>query len=119
MTGFRKFLLQGNLVEVAVAFVIGAAFGDVVKTFTDVFTSIIGKIFGGKVSASSWHPGGVPLGSFINAVIAFVILAAIIYFFVILPYQKLKDRFFPAAPAGPSETDLLAEIRDAIKAKGV
>src|SRR5689334_19775051 len=105
MSGFRKFLLQGNLVEVAIAFVIGAAFGTVVAKFVAWFTSLL------PASASNMFSDKEPLGAFINALIAFVIVAFVIYFFVVVPYTKAKERFFPDAPAGPSEIELLTEIR--------
>jgi len=111
MSGFKKFLLQGNLIDVAVAFVIGAAFGAVVTKFVAWFTSLLPS------AASSVFSDKEPLGAFINALIAFVIVAAVIYFFVVLPYTKARERFFPDAPAGPSEIDLLTEIRDALRTR--
>lgn len=109
MSGFRKFLLQGNLVEVAIAFVIGAAFGTVVTSFVTWFTHQLpnaDKVFSGETGS---------FGAFLNALIAFVLLAAVVYFFVVVPYTKAKERFFPEAPAGPSEIDLLTEIRDSLR----
>jgi large conductance mechanosensitive channel len=109
MSGFKKFLLQGNLVEVAIAFVIGAAFGTVVTSFVTWFTAQIPSadaVFSGKEGS---------FGAFLNALIAFVIVAAVIYFFVVVPYTKAKERFFPDAPAGPSEIELLTEIRNALQ----
>ena len=109
MSGFKKFLLQGNLVEVAIAFVIGAAFGSVVTKFVAWFTSLIPQ------TASSLFSDEKPLGAFMNALISFVILAAVVYFFVVVPYTKAKERFFPDAPAGPTEVDLLTQIRDSLQ----
>ena len=109
MSGFRKFLLQGNLIEVAIAFVIGAAFGTVVTSFVTWFTAQLpsaDKVFSGKEGS---------FGAFLNALIAFVLLAAVVYFFVVVPYTKAKERFFPDAPAGPSEIDLLTVIRDSLR----
>jgi len=108
MSGFRKFLLQGNLVEVAIAFVIGAAFGTVVTKFVAWFTSLVPD------TASSVFSDKEPMGAFLNALISFVILAAVVYFFVVVPYTKAKERFFPDAPAGPTEIDLLTDIRDSL-----
>ena len=56
-----------------------------------------------------------PLGAFLNALISFVILAAVVYFFVVVPYTKAKERFFPDAPAGPTEIDLLTDIRNSLQ----
>lgn len=120
LTGFKNFVMRGNLVETAVAFVIGLSFATVVSSFTDVFTAVIGKIFGGdEPDFTSWQPGGIPLGAFLTALIAFLIMAAVVYFFVVVPYNKAKERFFPAEAEGvPADIALLTEIRDALKAKG-
>lgn len=114
MKGFKDFVLRGNLVELAVAFVIAAAFATVVKAFTDVLLSLIGKI-GGKPDFNSIRPGGVPVGAFLTAAVAFLILAAVVYFFVVKPYEVAKSRFVrsPEVDAAPNEdVVLLKEIRD-------
>jgi large conductance mechanosensitive channel len=108
MSGFRNFLLRGNLVEIAVAFIVGAAFGSVVKTFTEWLTGLMPKsaneVFGTDPQS---------FGAFLNAVIAFVLLAAVVYFFVVLPYTKAKERYFPKEEEGkPADVALLEEIRD-------
>ena len=119
MGGFRAFILRGNLVEIAVAFIIGVSFAAVVTTFTATLMGFIGKI-GGQPDFSSAEIAGVNVGEFINAVISFVILAAVVYFFVVVPYTKAKERFFPTAePEGtPEDIALLMEIRDALVARG-
>ena len=113
LKGFKDFIMRGSLVELAVAFIIGAAFATVVSTFTAVLMGFIGKI-GGQPDFSSAEIAGVNVGEFINAVISFVILAAVVYFFVVVPYTKAKERFFPTAePEGtPEDIALLKEIRD-------
>src|SRR4051794_314293 len=108
MTGFKNFLLRGNLVEIAVAFIVGAAFASVVKSFTEWLTGLMPEgaddVFGTKSQS---------FGRFLNAVIAFVLLAAVVYFFVVLPYTKAKERFSPAETEGkPADVALLEEIRD-------
>ena len=108
MTGFKNFLLRGNLVEIAVAFIIGVSFGTVVTTFTEWLTGLMpdsaNEVFGTDKQS---------FGAFLNAVIAFVILAAVVYFGVVMPYTKLKERFFPAEEEGkPADVALLEEIRD-------
>jgi large conductance mechanosensitive channel len=121
MSGFRAFLLRGNLVELAVAFIMGGAFATVVTAFTALILGIIAKIFGGNPDFSSWTPGDLPVGVFLTALIAFVILAAIVYFFVVQPYQRAKARFFPdpVEDEGVSEeVAVLIEIRDALRARG-
>lgn len=111
MTGFKNFILRGNLIELAVAFIIAGAFGAVVTAFTAWLTSLIPAtedVFKGAVEGD--------VGFFLNKVIAFVILAAIVYFFVVVPYTKAKERFFPAEETGtPADVALLEEIRDLLR----
>lgn len=110
MSGFKNFILRGNLVDLAVAVIIGTAFGTVVSTFTAWLTSLIPAF-------KDLFSNDDPFGAFLNALIAFLILAAVVYFFVVLPYTKAKERFFPAEPAGtPADVALLEEIRDLLKA---
>ncbi|WP_377644588.1 MscL family protein [Oryzobacter terrae] len=119
MKGFKDFVLRGNLVELAVAFIIGAAFATVVKGFTDVVIEAIAKA-GGAPSFDDWKPGGfVTVGPFLSALVAFLITAAIVYFFIVKPYEAAKARFFPAEPEADTvdpNTELLTEIRDALRA---
>lgn len=117
MSGFKKFLLQGNLVDLAVAFIIGTAFATVVTTFTDTLMGFIGKIFD-QPDFGTATIADVNVGLFINAVIAFVIMAAIVYFLVVTPYTKAKERFFPDQPeAEAPEVVLLTQIRDSLAAR--
>ena len=113
MTGFRNFVLKGNLIEIAVGLITAVAFADVVKAFTNVLLQLIARVIGQNPTFDGWAPGGVQLGVFLTAVIAFLILAAVVYFGVVLPYTKAKERFFPAEEAGtPADIALLEEIRD-------
>jgi len=80
--------MRGNLIELAVAFVMAAAFGLVVKAFVNIIMSLIGKI-GGQPNFDNIAPGGVPVGAFITTLVAFVILAAVVYFGVVMPYNTL------------------------------
>jgi len=118
MSGFRKFLLQGDLVSLAVAVVIAGVFGEVVKAFVTIIMDLVGKA-GGTQAFSSYTPNGVHVGAFITAVITFVIVAAVVYYFVVVPYTKAKDRFFPTPPSaeGATTESLLAEIRDLLASK--
>ena len=108
MQGFRNFIIRGNLVDIAVAFIIGLAFAAVVTTFTNWLTSLLPE------SASevfSNTPNS--FGAFLNAVISFVLLAAVVYFFVVLPYTKAKEKYFPSeVPGTPADVAVLEEIRD-------
>lgn len=114
MSGFKKFLLQGDLVSVAVAFVIGGAFATVVSAFVTIIMDLIGKAGGLDNGMANWIPGGVHVGAFIIAVIAFIILAAVVYFFVVVPYTSAKQRYFPDPEPGEDEITLLSQIRDAL-----
>jgi len=116
MQGFRDFLLKGNLVELAVAFIMATAFAAVVKEFTAVLMGFVGKV-GGQPDFGEAEIADVTVGLFINAVIAFLIIAAVVYFFVVAPYQKAKGRFFPTDASGPTEAELLVEIRDLLATK--
>ena len=119
MSGFKAFILRGNLVELAVAFIIGTAFALVVTSFTEMLMGFIGKI-GGQPDFTDATLAGVNVGRFITALIGFVILAAVVYFFVVVPYTKAKERFFPTTePEGtPEDVALLKEIRDALVTRG-
>jgi len=115
MTGFKNFVLRGNLVELAVAFVMGTAFALVVKATVDLLMSLIGKI-GGQPNFNSIHPGGILIGAWITALVSFLVLAAVVYFFIVKPYTAAKERYFPSDPVGtPADVALLEEIRDLLK----
>ena len=112
MSGFKAFILRGNLVDLAVAVIIGTAFGAVVSTFTAWLTSLMPK------SVDNVFSDKEPFGAFLNAVVAFVILAAVVYFAVVVPYTAAKARFFPSEAAGkPADIALLEEIRDLLAAQ--
>lgn len=116
MTGFRNFILRGNIVDLAVAVIIGAAFNAVVDSLVkDIITPIIGMVFGSP-DFSAIKIGAIGLGSFLNAGIAFLIKATAVYFLVVVPFQAIMARLVkPAAPAEvlvPEDVKLLAEIRD-------
>ena len=112
MTGFKNFLLRGNLIEVAVALIMALAFTAIVDATVDLIMGLIGKI-GGQPDFSAWKPGGLLVGAWVTAVVSFVIIAAIVYFLIVMPYTKAKERFFPAEePGTPEDVKLLEEIRD-------
>jgi large conductance mechanosensitive channel len=118
MSGFKNFILRGNLVELAVAFIMAGAFAAVVKATVDLILGIIGKI-GDQPDFSAWTPGGLLLGVWITAVITFVIMAATVYFLIVKPYTMAKDKFFPAEDTGtPADVALLEEIRDLLATRG-
>jgi large conductance mechanosensitive channel len=112
MNGFRNFLLRGNLVELAVALIMALAFVAVVTATVDLVMGLVGKV-GGQPDFSGWTPGGLPFGAWVTAVIAFVIIAAVVYFLIVMPYTKAKERYFPGELEGaPADVALLEEIRD-------
>jgi large conductance mechanosensitive channel len=119
---FKDFLLRGNLVELAVAFVLGGAFGQVVSSLvSDVVMPLIGAL-GGVPDFSAIRLGPIALGKFINAVVNFLIVAAAIYFLVVTPMDELtkrrKKEEAPAAPPEPpEEVRLLREILEELRKK--
>jgi len=117
LKGFKDFIMRGAIVELAVAVVMGAAFGEVVGSFVgDVLMPIIG-LLGGAPDFSALKIGPIAIGKFINAVVTFVIIAAVIYFIVVVPMSRLKEKQEAAAPPSePSEEvkllrDILEELR--------
>jgi len=106
---FKAFILRGNVVDLAVAVVIGAAFGAVVVSLVqNVIMPIIGA-FGGQPSFDQywWTINGsqIKIGTFITALVAFVILAAVIFFFVVKPVNWLMSRRKKELPADPTTHD--------------
>jgi large conductance mechanosensitive channel len=108
MDGFRKFLLRGNVVDLAVGIVIGAAFGAIVTAFVGAFiTPLVGLAAGstGDFSKKGFtvHRVTFPYGGFITAVVSFVLIAVVVYFFVVVPVNKLMERYKPS-PDEPTPT---------------
>lgn len=126
LNGFKQFLLRGNVVDLAVAVVVGAAFNAIV---TKIVESLINPLISLVFAADSLDkalmvtlPGGSVLafGAVIGAIINFLIVAAVVYFVFVVPMNKLRERTAKkeeAAPAAPSEQELLSEIRDLLKAQ--
>lgn len=127
LKGFKDFIMRGNVVDLAVGIVIGAAFTAVVTKFTESFLKpLISLIGGGKDQlAGKWQisPGNfIDWAGFINALITFILTAAVLYFLVVYPMNKLAERRRRGEeppPAAPSEeVKLLTEIRDALVGGG-
>jgi large conductance mechanosensitive channel len=118
LSGFKQFILRGNVVDLAVGVVIGAAFGSVVTAFTkDLLTPLIAAIVGKPdFSAINFTINGTPfpVGDFINAVVSFVLVAAAVYFFVVTPINTLIARMRkapdPADPTTKKCPECLSEI---------
>jgi large conductance mechanosensitive channel len=107
LSGFRKFLLRGNLVELAVAVVIGTAFGALVTGLVkDLVTPLIAAI-GGKPDFGNLfftvNGSRFAYGDFLNLLIAFVIVAAVLYFLVVVPFTVLLERFKPMPTPAPTQ----------------
>lgn len=122
LSGFKAFILRGNVIELAVAVVIGAAFNTVVQRVVDsLINPIIGQAFDadsldGALIVGLPRGGEIAFGAVIGAIINFVIVAAVVYFVFVLPMNKLRPKV-AEAPTGPSDVDLLGEIRDLLKAQ--
>src|SRR3954469_8686921 len=124
LSGFKKFLLRGNVVDLAVAVVIGTAFTRVVNSLVDSFlTPLIALVGGGGTLGGTWRINGQDFtwGAFLSTVIGFLITAAVVYFLVVLPVHRLIDRAINGdenpGPVGPTEVELLVEIRDLLRAQ--
>jgi large conductance mechanosensitive channel len=106
LDGFKKFILRGNVVDLAVGVVIGAAFGGVITAFTkDLLTPFIAALVGKPDFSSVGFKIGetaFPVGDFINAVVSFLLVAGAVYFFVVLPLNALMARLNPAKEAAPT-----------------
>ncbi|WP_417510902.1 large conductance mechanosensitive channel protein MscL [Microbacterium sp.] len=127
--GFKEFIAQGNVIDLAVAVVIGGAFTAIVNA---VVASIINPIvalffeadaagnFGPTLTNIYGNPVTFPLGDLISAIISFIAVALVVYFVFVLPMNKYKERQAAKNPAVeeetlPSEQDLLIEIRDLLR----
>jgi large conductance mechanosensitive channel len=125
LKGFKDFLMRGNVVDLAVAVIIGTAFTAIVTAIADSFIKpLIASIGGAKVTGLSWQiVGGNPdakinFAAIITAIINFLIVAAVVYFLIVLPMKKIQDRRKRGEEAGPSEptdVELLTEIRDLLR----
>ena len=118
MDGFKKFLLRGNVVDLAVAVVIGAAFGAVVTAFVGAFiTPLVGVFTGaaGDFSQRTFAVSGTefPYGQFIQALLSFLIIAAVVYFLVVKPVNRLMERF-KTEPEVEAETKQCPECLSSI-----
>lgn len=126
LKGFKEFLMRGNVVDLAVAVVVGTAFVALVTAFTENFINpLIAAFGGGNVNGLAWQivdrneKTVMDFGAMITAVINFVLIAAVVYFLIVLPLKHLHDR--RRAKLGiqdevePTDTELLAEIRDLLR----
>lgn len=126
LKGFKDFLMRGNVIDLAVALIIGLAFTAIVTAFTEGLVQPLINAIGGADAAQglgfrilSDNPSTfMDFGSVINAAINFVIIAAVVYFVIVLPVQRIQDRRKrgeEAGPAEPTDVELLSEIRDLLR----
>lgn len=125
--GFKDFIARGNVIDLAVAFVIGAAFAMVISAIVDgLITPLIAAIFGEPdlTSVATFEVNGAvfSLGLVLDALFNFLAVAAAIYFLVVVPLNTLAERrkrgeAAPDEPVSPTEIQLLTEIRDALEAR--
>jgi large conductance mechanosensitive channel len=118
LAGFKTFIARGNVIDLAVGVIIGAAFGQIVDSLTkDIINPMLG-LLGGQPDFSAVKAGPINIGSFVNAIINFLIKAAGLYFLIVLPFNSFAAKMAaaPPPPAPPTPTEAtLAEIRDLLK----
>jgi large conductance mechanosensitive channel len=124
LKGFRDFLFRGNIVDLAVAVVIGTAFTALVTALGNAFINpLVKAITGGKIGGTFTVVGVTfDYGLFITALINFIIIAAVVYFLVVVPVQRVTNRFKKQEeqkPAAPTDIELLTEIRDLLRSQQV
>jgi len=127
LKGFKEFLLRGNIVDLAVAVVIGTAFTALVTKFTESIINPLIAAAGGSNAAEGlgfYLKDGVSstfinLGAVINAIITFTITAAVVYFIVVVPMKRIQERraagVEPEPEVVPEDIALLREIRDSLR----
>jgi len=109
LKGFRDFVLRGNVLDLAVGVIIGGAFGTVVTSLVkDILTPIIGSLVG-KPDFSAIAFNHIMIGNFLNAVFAFLLVAASVYFFIVLPANSLMARLKGPVPEVPPATKACPE----------
>lgn len=119
LNGFKEFVLQGNVVSMAVGIIIGAAFGKIVDAFVEgIIDPLLGALVG-EPNFDDMAAGPIQYGLVLTALINFVLIAAVIYFFFVVPMNKLlaEEEAEEAAEGPTPEQELLAEIRDALVQK--
>ncbi|MGW4894234.1 large conductance mechanosensitive channel protein MscL [Kitasatospora sp. NPDC004240] len=122
LKGFRDFMMRGNVIDMAVGVVIGAAFTGVVTGFVSAFlTPLVGVVVGaaGDFSKYAFTVAGVtfPYGQFLNVLIAFLMTAAVLYFCIVLPVTKATAKYLPKKPKTPKRPcpECLTEIPEAAR----
>ena len=118
--GFREFIMRGNVVDMAIGIIIGAAFTPIVEAISNILLDIIGALFGAPEFAQIWtvtiNGTDILPGTILTALVNFLLVAAALYFFVVLPMNKFNERIHRndeiIEEAADANTELLTEIRD-------
>jgi large conductance mechanosensitive channel len=128
LKGFKEFLMRGNVLDLAIAVVIGTAFANVVSTIVDHLVQPLINVFaGGNATGLSWRiidgnpKTTIDFAAIINAAIVFVLTATVVYFVLVVPMKKIQERRArgqePAPAELSTEEQLLTEIRDALRSR--
>ena|SRR5690554_6225441 len=135
LKGFKEFVMRGNVIDLAVAVVIGAAFTAVVNSLVEgLFNPALGALFNAENLKEAWtvsiptlsggEPATLMFGAVVAAIIQFLLVAAAVYFVLVLPMNKLRERAdarravgAPAEELPPADVQLLTEIRDLLAAR--
>ena len=127
LKGFKEFISQGNALELAVAVIIGAAFKPIVDAITKVILDIIGQVIGkpnfdsvGQFKIFESSTEYIQPGTILTAVVNFLLVAIAVYFCIVMPMNKLRERMSKEEedkPAEPTDVELLTEIRDLLANK--
>lgn len=121
LKGFKDFAMRGNVIDLAVAVVVGAALAALIGAFSSaLIMPVVGIFLGGGFAAGTIEIRGqvIDFTMMINAVITFAVTLAVIYFLFVVPMNKLRERSAPRAEeATPADIALLTEIRDLLKAR--
>ncbi|WP_020006451.1 large conductance mechanosensitive channel protein MscL [Salinicoccus albus] len=113
---FKAFITQGNVMELAVAVVIGAAFGRIITSLVEnIIMPLTALIFGDTDFARSWEYMGITYGVFIQSVVDFLIIAAAVFMFIKIVNKATKNKFVEEEAAEEEQVLLLREIRDSLK----
>ena len=119
MKGFKEFVMRGNVIDLAVAFVIGLAVVALINSIVaGIITPLISALFGepnlDSVGTFTINGSEFSIGVVLTALVNFLLIAAAVYFLIVLPMNKLRERNAQEEEAAPTETDLLTQIRDAL-----
>ena len=121
--GFREFIMRGNVIDMAIGIIIGAAFTPIVTAISDMLMNIIAGLIGApnfdSVLQFSINDAVIQPGTILTALVNFLLVAAALYFFVVMPMNKFNDRIHrndeAIEEAVDANTELLTEIRDLLK----